>query len=196
MGVSTSDSITVVGAGAVGLSVALHLSLRGYTNVSVFAKDDSIPFGDLTNVVYRAAQDAGVRFFLGQQVDQIAYVSTLAGRKNAGIRTRNAGFYPSSLVIIEAGARDSDSSEIGQLHGPDPLAIPLSRYTSINSNSFAEYVPQTSSSVILLSANLVPTSKISLVGPLVVDLLEAASGQTAVQVQKVSENSPQPLSKL
>lgn len=139
--------------------------------------------------VYRAAQDAGVQFFLGQQVDQIAYVSTLAGKKNAGIRTRNAGFYPSSLVIIEAGARDSDSSEIGQLHGPDPLAIPLSRYTSINSNSFAEYVPQTSSSVILLSGNLVPISKMSLVGPLVVDLLEAAS-------QKVSENSPQPLSKL
>lgn len=51
MGVSTSDSITVVGAGAVGLSVALHLSLRGYTNVSVFAKDEHIPFGDLTNVV-------------------------------------------------------------------------------------------------------------------------------------------------
>ncbi|KAJ5427402.1 hypothetical protein N7465_002472 [Penicillium sp. CMV-2018d] len=187
MGVSTSDSIIVVGAGAFGLSVALHLALRGYTNVSVFAKEDYIPFGDLTNV-YRAAQDAGVRFFLGQHVDQIAYVSTLAGRKNAGIRTRNAGFYPSSLVIIEAGARDSDSSEIGQLHGPDPLAIPLSRYTSINSNSFAEYVPQTSSSVILLSANLVPISKMSVVGPLVVDLLEA--------VQKVSENSPQPLSKL
>ncbi|OQD94516.1 hypothetical protein PENSOL_c025G02919 [Penicillium solitum] len=188
MGVSTSDSIIVVGAGASGLSVALHLALRGYTNISVFAKDDYIPFGDLTNV-YRAAQDAGVQFFLGQQVDQIAYVSTLAGKKNAGIRTRNAGFYPSSLVIIEAGARDSDSSEIGQLHGPDPLAIPLSRYTSINSNSFAEYVPQTSSSVILLSGNLVPISKMSLVGPLVVDLLEAAS-------QKVSENSPQPLSKL
>ncbi|KAJ5607679.1 hypothetical protein N7537_004298 [Penicillium hordei] len=196
MGVSTSDSIIVVGAGALGLSVALHLSLRGYTNVSVFAKDDYIPFGDLTNVVYRAAQDAGVRFFLGQQVDQIAYVSTLAGKKNAGIRTRNAGFYPSSLVVIEAGARDSDSSEISQLHGPDPLAIPLSRYTSINSNSFAECVPQTSSSVILLSADLVPTSKMSLVGPLVVDLLEPASGQTAVQVQKVPENSPQPLSKL
>ncbi|KAG0157293.1 hypothetical protein PDIDSM_4478 [Penicillium digitatum] len=70
--VSTSDSIIVVGAGAVGLSVALHLSLRGYTNVSVFAKDDYIPVGDLTNV-YRAAQDAGVRFFLGQQVDQIVY---------------------------------------------------------------------------------------------------------------------------
>lgn len=130
-----------------------------------------------------------MQFFLGQQVDQIAYVSTLAGRKNAGIRTKNAGFYPSSLVIIEAGARDSDSSETGQLHGPDPLAIPLSRYTNTNPNSFAEYVPQTSSSVILLSGNLVPISKISLVGPRVVDLLEAAS-------QKVSENLPQPLSKL
>ncbi|KAJ5484260.1 hypothetical protein N7453_012214 [Penicillium expansum] len=195
MGISPSDSIIVVGAGAFGLSVALHLSLRGYTNVSVFAKDDYIPFGNLTNVVYRAAQDAGVQFFLGQQVDQIAHVSRLTGRKTAGIRTRNAGFYPSSLVIIEAGARDSVSSETGQLHAPDPLAIPLSSYTSINSDSFAEYVPETSSSVILLSGNLIQPSQMSVVGPLVVDLLEGASGQIAVQVQK-GITSPQPLSKL
>ncbi|KAJ5502692.1 hypothetical protein N7463_005566 [Penicillium fimorum] len=184
--VSASDPIIVVGAGAVSLSVALHLALRGYTNVSVFAKNDSIPFGDLTNV-YRAAQDAGVQFSLGQQVDQIAYVSTLAGKKNAGIRTRN-GFYPSSLVIIEAGAGDN-SSEIGQLHGPNSLAIPLSSYTNTNSKSLVEYVPQTSSSVILLSRNSAQSSHISLVGQLVLDLLAATSGQQ-------SENSSQPLSKL
>ncbi|CAG8323457.1 unnamed protein product [Penicillium nalgiovense] len=188
MGVSTSDSIIIVGAGAFGLSVALHLSLRGYTNVSVFAKDDYIPFGDLTNV-YRAAQDAGVRFFLGQQVDQIAYVSTLAGKKNAGIRTKNAGFYPSSLVIIDAGAGDTGTSEIG-LHAPDSLAIPLSCYTNANPNSFVEYVPHTSSSVILLSGNLVQKSKMSLVGPLVVDLLEATSGQRTAMIP------PKPLSRL
>ncbi|KAJ5365622.1 hypothetical protein N7517_008508 [Penicillium concentricum] len=173
--VSVSDPIIVVGVGA-GLSVALHLALRGYTNVSVFAKD-----------VYRAAQDAGVKIFLGQQVDQIAYVSTLTGKKNAGIRTRN-GFHPSSLVIIEAGARDN-ASEIGQLHGPNSLAIPLSSYTNTNSKSLVEYVPQTSSSVILLSRNSVQTSQISLVGPMVLDLLAATSGQQ-------SENSSQPLSKL
>ncbi|KAJ5258508.1 hypothetical protein N7524_010064 [Penicillium chrysogenum] len=190
MGVSTSDYIVIVGAGAFGLSVALHLSLRGYTNVSVFTKDDYIPFGDLTNVVYRAAQDAGVRFFLGQQVDQIAYVSTLAGKKNAGIRTRNAGFYPSSLVIIDAGAGDTGTSEIGQSHAPDSLAIPLSCSTNTNPNSFVEYVPHTSSSVILLSGNLVQKSKMSLVGPLVVDLLEATSGQQTAAIP------PQPLSRL
>ncbi|KGO68119.1 FAD dependent oxidoreductase [Penicillium italicum] len=195
MGVSRLDSIIIVGAGAFGLSVALHLALRGYKNVSVFAKDDYIPFGDLTNVVYRAAQDAGVRFFLGQQVDQIAFVSRLTGKRTAGVRTRNAEFHPSSLVIIEAGARDSDSSEIAQLHAPDPLAIPLSCYTAINANSFVEFVPQTLSSVILLSGNLVQPSKMSSVGPLVVDLLEAPSGQTAAQVQK-GRTSPRPLSKL
>ncbi|KAJ5824836.1 hypothetical protein N7447_007176 [Penicillium robsamsonii] len=184
---SASDSIIIVGAGAASLSVALHLSLRGYTNISVFAKDDYIPFGDLTNVVYRSAQDAGVQFFLGQQVDQIAYVSTLTGKKSAGIRTRN-GFYPSSLVIIEAGAGDN-SSEIGQLHGPNSLAIPLSSYTNTSSKSLVEYVPQTSFSVILLLRNPVQSSQISLVGPLVLDLLAARSGQQ-------SENSSQPLSKL
>ncbi|OQE42262.1 hypothetical protein PENCOP_c004G01834 [Penicillium coprophilum] len=183
--ISTSDPIIVVGATA-GLSVALHLSLRGYTNVSVFAENDTIPFGDLTNV-YRAAQDAGVQFFLGHQVDQIAYVSTLTGKKNAGVRTRN-GFYPSSLVIIETGA-GNNSSEIGQLHAPNSLAIPLSSYANINSNSLVEYVPQTSSSVILLSRNSSQNSKMSLVGPLVLDLLATTSGQH-------SDNSSQPLSKL
>jgi thioredoxin reductase len=54
MGISKSDPIIIVGASASALSVALHLSLRGYTKVSVFAKDDYIPFGDLTNVVYHS----------------------------------------------------------------------------------------------------------------------------------------------
>jgi glycine/D-amino acid oxidase-like deaminating enzyme len=52
MGISTSDSIIIVGAGAFALSTALHLSQQGYTNVSVFAKEDHIPSGNLTAVVY------------------------------------------------------------------------------------------------------------------------------------------------
>lgn len=56
--------------------------------------------------VYRATQAAGVRFFLGEQgaVQEIVYVSTLTGRKCAGIRTKNGRFHPSSLVIVAAGA--------------------------------------------------------------------------------------------
>jgi thioredoxin reductase len=52
MTICLSDPIIIVGAGAFGLSAALHLSQRGYTDVSVFAKDDRIPSEDLTNVVY------------------------------------------------------------------------------------------------------------------------------------------------
>jgi sarcosine oxidase/L-pipecolate oxidase len=56
--------------------------------------------------VYRATQAAGVRFYLGEQgaVKEIVYVSTLRGRKCAGIRTKNGRFHPSSLVIVAAGA--------------------------------------------------------------------------------------------
>ncbi|KAJ5437828.1 FAD dependent oxidoreductase [Penicillium daleae] len=56
--------------------------------------------------IYRAAQAAGVRFFLGEQgtVDEIVYVSTVSGRKCAGIRTKNGRFHSSALVIVAAGA--------------------------------------------------------------------------------------------
>ncbi|KAJ5657437.1 FAD dependent oxidoreductase [Penicillium longicatenatum] len=221
MVVSKSDAIIIVGGGAFGLSSALHLSRKGYTNISIFEKDDSVPprssaandlnkivraeyedpfYTDLTikaidawktplfaphfhqtgflhcvsgaapekavdtlnrfrasaekepkiqphviplkNVddvrlacwqldgelpgwhgylnrfdgyahsgnalaaVYRETQASGVRFFLGEQgaVDEIVYVSTLNGRKCAGIRTKNGRFHPSSLVIVAAGA--------------------------------------------------------------------------------------------
>ncbi|KAJ5670669.1 FAD dependent oxidoreductase [Penicillium maclennaniae] len=56
--------------------------------------------------VYRAAQAAGVRFFLGGQgtVDGFVYVSTSTGSKCAGIRTKNGHFHSSALVIVTAGA--------------------------------------------------------------------------------------------
>ncbi|CAG8009084.1 unnamed protein product [Penicillium salamii] len=220
MGVQKSDPIIIVGGGAFGLSSALHLTRSGFTNISVFEKDDHIPprysaandlnkivraeyedpfYTDLTikaieewktplfapffhqtgflhcvsgdasqkaidtlarfrtsaeknaqikphvvplnNVndvrqacwqldgpltgwngylnrfdgyahsgnalaaVYRAAQAAGVRFFLGEHgaVDEIVYVSTLQGRKSSGIRTKDGKFHPSPLVIVAAG---------------------------------------------------------------------------------------------
>lgn len=51
MGLSTSDPIIIIGAGSFGLSAALHLSQRGYTDVSVFGKDDYAASGDLSIVV-------------------------------------------------------------------------------------------------------------------------------------------------
>ncbi|KAJ5341001.1 hypothetical protein N7541_010125 [Penicillium brevicompactum] len=220
MGVAKSDPIIIVGGGAFGLSTALHLTRSGFTNISVYEKDDHIPprysaandlnkivraeyedpfytdltkkaiaewktplfapffhqtgflhcvsgdasqkaidtlarfrasaekdaqikphvvpldnvddvrqacwqldgpltgwngylnrydgyahSGDALAAVYRAAQAAGVRFFLGENgaVDEVVYVSTLQGRKSSGIRTKDGKFHPSSLVIVAAG---------------------------------------------------------------------------------------------
>jgi len=43
MNVSKSDAIAIIGGGAFGLSTALELSRKGYTNITVFEKDDEIP---------------------------------------------------------------------------------------------------------------------------------------------------------
>ncbi|KAJ5305755.1 hypothetical protein N7508_004770 [Penicillium antarcticum] len=198
MGPSTSDPIIIVGAGSLGLSAALHLAQRGYTDVSVFGKNDDVPPGDLSIVVYRTAQDAGVQFFPGQQVDEIVYVSTLTGRKNAGIRTQDGQFYSSVLVIIEAGAGDSHPmSQVDPMH--DPLATPLSWYTNL-SHSLVNYVPQ-DSSVILLSSSCKcsgqGSSLFSLVGSMVLDLLGATSDQPiAVKTKELSDILPQNLARL
>lgn len=134
--------------------------------------------------------------FLGSPVDEIVYVSTLTGRKNAGVRTRDAQFHPSSLVIIEAGAgAGSDHAAIGR--PLDSLATPLSWYTEINpSNALVDYAPQ-DSSVVLLSADPRQGSRLfSLVGSLVLDLLGATSDQQAVNSQRLSEILPQKLARL
>ncbi|WYZ36877.1 hypothetical protein EsH8_II_000383 [Colletotrichum jinshuiense] len=58
MGISKSDPIIIVGAGAFGLSTAYHLSLAGYTDISVFDKHDQIPPRDSAandiNKIFRA----------------------------------------------------------------------------------------------------------------------------------------------
>lgn len=43
MTISEHDPIIIIGAGAFGLSTALELSKRGYTNITVFEKDEEIP---------------------------------------------------------------------------------------------------------------------------------------------------------
>lgn len=60
--VSKSDAIIIVGGGAFGLSTALHLSQNGYTNVSVFEKDNHIPprysaANDLNKIVRAEYED-------------------------------------------------------------------------------------------------------------------------------------------
>tara|TARA_R110002003_G_scaffold236_9_gene17155 strand:- start:10873 stop:11151 length:279 start_codon:yes stop_codon:yes gene_type:complete len=43
MGVSKTAPIAIIGGGAFGLSTALELSKQGYTDITVFEKDDEIP---------------------------------------------------------------------------------------------------------------------------------------------------------
>jgi sarcosine oxidase/L-pipecolate oxidase len=43
MKISKSDPVAIVGGGAFGLSTALELSNKGYTNITVFEKDEDIP---------------------------------------------------------------------------------------------------------------------------------------------------------
>jgi sarcosine oxidase / L-pipecolate oxidase len=43
MGVSKHEHILIVGAGAFGLSTALHLSQNGYSNITVLEQDDEVP---------------------------------------------------------------------------------------------------------------------------------------------------------
>lgn len=112
------------------------------------------------------------------------------------MRTRDAQFHPSSLVIIEAGAvAGSDHAAIGPVL--DSLATPLSWYTQTNpSNALVDYAPQ-DSSVILLSGDPREGSRLSsLVGSLVLDLLGATSDQQAVNSQRLAEILPQKLARL
>lgn len=62
MGVSKTDPIIIVGGGAFGLSTALQLVQKGFTNVSVYEKDDHIPprysaANDLNKIVRAEYED-------------------------------------------------------------------------------------------------------------------------------------------
>jgi sarcosine oxidase/L-pipecolate oxidase len=62
MGVSKTDQIIIVGGGAFGLSTALQLVQKGYSNVSVYEKDDHIPprfsaANDLNKIVRAEYED-------------------------------------------------------------------------------------------------------------------------------------------
>jgi len=43
MGILKSDSVAIIGGGAFGLSTALELANQGYSNITVFEKDEDIP---------------------------------------------------------------------------------------------------------------------------------------------------------
>lgn len=62
MGISKSDPIIIVGGGAFGLSSALHLTRSGFTNISVFERDEHIPprysaANDLNKIVRAEYED-------------------------------------------------------------------------------------------------------------------------------------------
>ena len=59
---SKSSPIAIIGAGAFGLSTALHLLQQGYTDITVFEKDTQIPprysaANDLNKIVRAEYED-------------------------------------------------------------------------------------------------------------------------------------------
>ena len=62
MVITKCDPIIIVGGGAFGLSSALHLTRSGYTNISVFERDEQIPprysaANDLNKIVRAEYED-------------------------------------------------------------------------------------------------------------------------------------------
>ena len=56
------SSPIIIGAGAFGLSTALHLTQKGYSNITVFEKDDQVPArysaaNDLNKIVRAEYED-------------------------------------------------------------------------------------------------------------------------------------------
>ena len=65
MPISKLDPIVIVGAGAFGLSTALHLSQAGYSNITVLDKSQEIPSG------FSAAKD--VNKIMRPEYDDLFY---------------------------------------------------------------------------------------------------------------------------
>jgi sarcosine oxidase / L-pipecolate oxidase len=62
MALPKSDSILIIGAGAFGLSAALHLRAAGYTDITVIDKDQEVPSrysaaNDLNKIVRAEYED-------------------------------------------------------------------------------------------------------------------------------------------
>lgn len=63
---ATSSPVLIIGAGAFGLSAALHLFRAGYSDITVLDKDDSVPprysaANDLNKIVRAEYEDAFYR---------------------------------------------------------------------------------------------------------------------------------------
>lgn len=84
MKAALSDSIVIVGAGAFGLSTALHLVRAGYTNLTVIEKGDSIPprysaANDLNKIVRPEYED---KFYSDLTLVGIHHNQISSGRKS------------------------------------------------------------------------------------------------------------------
>jgi NADPH-dependent 2,4-dienoyl-CoA reductase/sulfur reductase-like enzyme len=109
MGIPKSDPIIIVGGGAFGLSTALHLTRSGFTNISVYEKDDHIPprysaANDLNKIVRAEYEDPFytdltiVSYFLHSSLESITrgvYILTSFHTLESYLRMENPSICPS-----------------------------------------------------------------------------------------------------
>jgi glycine/D-amino acid oxidase-like deaminating enzyme len=151
MGVSKSDAILIVGGGAFGLSTAYHLAQKGYTNVSVFERDDHIPprysaANDLNKIVRAEYEDpfytdltivckpmAFTHLFKSGQSILIIFWTIESNRRVEDSLVRPS-FPPDRLPPLRVwrGASESDRhteqvSSLGRAQYPNQAACLLSR---------------------------------------------------------------------
>jgi glycine/D-amino acid oxidase-like deaminating enzyme len=104
MAISKSDSIAIIGGGAFGLSTALELSQQGYTNITVFERDEEIPSrwsaaNDLNKIMRAEYEDD---FYTDLAIVRLLIHPKVLRLTSARKRQRNGSLHASRHIFTES----------------------------------------------------------------------------------------------